>query len=307
MSGRHMANAKRRPGFAPLLAGVLSVACALASGATCMEVIAHRGASGYLPEHTLPAYALGYGQGAHWIEPDVVLTGDGIPIALHDHTLGRTTDVATHFPDRRRHDGQYYAADFAYAEIARLRVVEPRPNRYPHRTFRVPRLEDVVELVHGLNRTTGRNVGVYPELKHPELQPALADAVLAVLNRYEVPVRLQSFDAHVLANLNTDYPRVQLVRNAAQTDDSGLDEIATYAAGIGVSTFALADDVTLVSRAHERGLSVHVFTLRADGERLAGSFTDEVIGLAAFGVDGVFTDHPDQVLSALDSVPGCGR
>ena len=307
MSGRHMANAKHRAGFAPLLAGVLSVACALASGAACMEVIAHRGASGYLPEHTLPAYALGYGQGAHWIEPDVVLTGDGVPIALHDHTLGRTTDVATHFPDRRRDDGQYYAADFAYAEIARLRVVEPRPNRYPHRTFRVPRLEDVLQLVHGLNRTTGRNVGVYPELKHPDLQPGLADAVLAVLNGYEVPVRIQSFDALVLANLDTDYRRVQLVRNATRTDDGGLDEIATYAAGIGVSTFALGDDATLVARAHERGLLVHVFTLRADDERRMGSFADEIIGLAAVGVDGVFTDHPDQVLSALDSVPGCDR
>ena len=289
---------------------LLACAVGLAGGlvdASCMEVIAHRGASGYLPEHTLAAYALGYGQGAHWIEPDVVLTGDGIPIALHDHTLGRTTDVAENFPNRRRDDGKYYAADFAYAEIARLRVVEPRPNRYPHPTFSVPRLEDVLELVHGLNRTTGRNVGVYPELKRPDLQPGLADALLAVLDRYEVPVRLQSFDARVLANLDTDYARVQLVRDAAQTEDSGLDEIATYAAGIGVSTFVLADDATLVARAHERGLLVHVFTLRADDERRAGSFTDEVVDLAAHGIDGVFTDHPDQVLAALESVPDCAR
>ena len=290
-----------------LLLGVLGLGGGVAADAACMEVIAHRGASGYLPEHTLPGYALGYGQGADWIEPDVVLTGNGVPIALHDRTLGRTTDVATHFPGRGREDGQYYAADFTYGQIARLRVVEPRPNRYPHRTFRVPRLEDVLQLVHGLNRTTGRNVGVYPELKHPDLQPGLADAVLAVLNAYEVPVRIQSFDAHVLANLDTDYPRVQLVRNAAQTDDSGLDEIATYAVGIGVSTFALADDATLVARAHERGLSVHVFTLRADDERREGSFADEVVDLAAQEIDGVFTDHPDKALAALESLPGCGR
>lgn len=270
-----------------------------------MEVIAHRGASGYLPEHTLPAYALAYGQGAHWIEPDVVLSADGVPIALHDNTLERTTDVATHYPDRRRADGRHYAADFAYGEIARLRVVEPRPNRYPHATFRVPRLEEVLQLVHGLNRTTGRNVGVYPELKHPELQPGLADAVLAVLSRYELPARVQSFDAHVLAKLDTDHPRVQLVRDATETEDGGLDQIATYAAGIGVSSFALTDDATLVARAHARSLLVHVFTLRADGERRAGSFADEVIGLAAQGVDGVFTDHPDQALAALESLPGC--
>ena len=289
-----------------LLTGVVVLAGGLAADAACMEVIAHRGASGYLPEHTLPAYALGYGQGADWIEPDVVLTGDDVPIALHDNTLERTTDVATHFRDRRRDDGRYYAADFAYAEIARLRVVEPRRNRYPHRTFRVPRLEDVVQLVHGLNRTTGRDVGVYPELKHPALQPGLADAVLAVLARYEVRARLQSFDARVLAKLDTDHPRVQLVRNAARTGDRGLDVIRAYAAGIGVSTFALADDATLVARAHARGLFVHAFTLRADGERRAGSFADEVVGLAAHGVDGVFTDHPDQVFAALESLPGCG-
>ena len=290
-----------------LLAGTVGLATGLAADAACLEVIAHRGASGYLPEHTLPAYALAYGQGAHWIEPDVVLTGDDVPITLHDRTLGRTTDVATRFPDRHRDGGLYYAADFSYAEIARLRVVEPHPNRYPYPTFRVPALQEVLELVHGLNRTTGRNVGVYPELKHPELQPGLADAVLAVLSRYKVPVRLQSFDAHVLANLDTDRPRVQLVRNAAQTDDSGLDEIATYAAGIGVSTFALADDATLVARAHERRLFVHVFTLRADRERRAGSFADEVIDLAAQGVDGVFTDHPDQSLAARETTPGCAR
>ena len=288
-----------------VLVGVVVLASGFPTDAACMEVIAHRGASGYLPEHTLPAYALGYGQGAHWIEPDVVLTGDDVPIALHDSTLERTTDVAAHYAERRRADGRYYAADLAYREIARLRVVEPRPRRYPHPTFRVPRLEDVLQLVHGLNQTTGRNVGVYPELKHPDLQPGLADAVLAVLNRYEVPVRLQSFDADVLAKLDTDRPRVQLVRDVAQTEERGLDRIATYAAGIGVSTFALTRDATLVARAHARGLFVHVFTLRADAEQRTESFADEVIGLAAHGVDGVFTDHPDQVLAALDSAPGC--
>ena len=145
-----------------LLAAVVGLTGGVSTDATCMEVIAHRGASGYLPEHTLPAYALGYGHGAHWIEPDVVLTADDVPIALHDYTLGRTTDVETRFPDRHRDDGLYYAADFTYAEIARLRVVEPRPNRYPHRTFRVPTLDDVLALVHGLNRTTGAAWACFP-------------------------------------------------------------------------------------------------------------------------------------------------
>ena len=287
-----------------VLAGLMGF---LFADAGCMEVIAHRGASGYLPEHTLPAYALGYGQGADWIEPDVVLTADGVPIALHDPTLDRTTDVAARFPDRRRDDGRFYAMDFTYAELSRLRVVEPRSNRYPHTTFRIPRLVDLVELVDGLNRTTGRRVGIYPELKSPDMQPDLASAALAVLGGYDLPVRVQSFDPETLANLDTEYPRIQLVRDAALTTDAGLDRIATYAAGIGVGTGMLADDPTLIGRAHDRGLLVHAFTLRADDEGGPARFDAAVRSLAEQGVDAVFTDHPDQAVAALATLPGCGR
>ena len=264
----------------------------------CLEVIAHRGASGYLPEHTLPAYALGYGQGAGWIEPDVVLTADGVAIALHDVTLDRTTDVAEHYPDRARADGQFYAADFTFAELERLRVVESRPDRFPHETFRVPRLTEVLDLVDGLNRTTGRRAGVYPELKSPETQPGLGDAVLEALAGYDLPVLIQSFDATALAALVTDLPRVQLIASPAQLEPAGLDEIAGYAVAIGVPTILIYRDPAIVEQAHERELAVHAYTLRAD--QLAPGFDSlaaEVEALIAAGVDAVFTDHPDQVLA----------
>lgn len=266
----------------------------------CMEILAHRGASGYLPEHTLPAYALAYGQGAGWIEPDVVLTADGVAIALHDITLDRTTDVAERYPDRARADGRYYAADFTYAEIERLRVVEALPDRYPHRTFRVPRLADVLELVDGLNRTTGRRVGVYPELKSPGVQPDLARTLLAELAGYEWPIRVQSFDDEALAALDTELPRVQLIARPDQLTPAGLNRIASYAIGIGVPKELVFQDAAVVGQAHDLGLQVHAYTLRAD--RLDAAFDSlagEVAALIEAGVDAVFTDHPDQVLALV--------
>ena len=211
---------KRRPTPAST-AWALLVAFSAWPGSACIEVIAHRGASGYLSEHTLAAYALGYGQGAHWIEPDVVLTADGVPIALHDTTLDRTTNVAETFAGRAREDGLHYAADFAYAEISQLRVVEARPGRYPYATFRVPTLAEVLELVQGLNHTTGRRVGIYPELKSPATQPALATKALQVLEGADLPVYLQSFDAKALAALDTDLPRIQLVDENERMADAG--------------------------------------------------------------------------------------
>ncbi|NYM94214.1 glycerophosphodiester phosphodiesterase, partial [Salmonella enterica subsp. enterica serovar Typhimurium] len=105
----------------------LSVALMLAgmtigSGAVAAEkvVIAHRGASGYLPEHTLPAKAMAYAQGADYLEQDLVMTKDDHLVVLHDHYLDRVTDVADRFPDRARKDGRYYAIDFTLDEIKSL-------------------------------------------------------------------------------------------------------------------------------------------------------------------------------------------
>ena len=282
------------------MAGALLFALSAWPGSACIEVIAHRGASGYLSEHTLPAYALGYGQGAHWIEPDVVLTADGVPIALHDTTLDRTTNVAETFAGRAREDGLHYAADLTYAEISQLRVVEARPGRFPYATFRVPRLADVLELVQGLNRTTGRRVGIYPELKSPATQPALAAKALRVLEGADLPVYLQSFDAEALAALDTELPRIQLVDAGDPIADAALDAMAEYAVGIGAFKDMLFRDPSLTARAQAAGLAVHAYTLRADQIGSAfDSLEAEVAALAALGVDALFTDHPDKVISAL--------
>ena len=266
----------------------------------CMEVIAHRGASGYLPEHTLPAYALAFGQGAGWIEPDIVLTADGVAIALHDISLDRTTNVAELYPDRARADGRYYAADFTFVEIGKLHAVEPRSDRYPYATFRVPRLADVLELVDGLNRTTGRRVGIYPELKSPGVQPDLARTLLAELAGHAWPIRIQSFDAEALAALETELPRVQLIARPDQLAPAGLNHIASYAIGIGVPKELVFRDSAIVGQAHDLGLEVHAYTLRADQlDDTFDSLSGEVAALIEAGVDAVFTDHPDQVLALV--------
>ena len=283
--------------------------------ADCVEVLAHRGASGYAPEHTLAAYALAYGQGAPWIEPDLVLTADGVPIALHDLTLDRTTNVAEVFAGRARADGLHYSADFTIAELRRLAVVERRTGRFPHVSLRIPTLKETLDLIDGLNQTTGRRVGVIPELKHPAKQPELGDAVLRVLAHYDLPVRIQSFDAAALAALDTEHPRVLLIRHAAQLTPQGLDGIARWASGIGLPKSILTPTAAspahrppVIALAHERDLAVYAYTLRADqvGESFAG-FADEVTALAQAGVDALFTDHPDQALAALhETGVACG-
>ena len=147
-------------------------------GATAVEsrplVIAHRGASGYLPEHTLAAKAMAHGQGADYIEQDLVLSKDDVPVVLHDVHIDTVTDVAKVFPARKRADGRYYALDFTVAELKRLRVSERFnaktgarvfPGRFPAglAEFRISTLEEELQLIQGLNQCTGRVAGIYPE------------------------------------------------------------------------------------------------------------------------------------------------
>lgn len=140
-------------------------------------VIAHRGASGYLPEHTAEAKALAYGQGADYLEQDVVATRDDRLVVLHDVHLDRVTDVAERFPERRRADGRWYVRDFDLAELETLNVHERTnadgspvfPDRFPAGSgrFRISSVEEELDLVLGLNASTGRTVGIYPEIKRP--------------------------------------------------------------------------------------------------------------------------------------------
>ncbi len=230
-------------------------------------VIAHRGASGYLPEHTLPAKALAHAMGADFLEQDVVLTKDAVPIVLHDIHLDTVTDVAKVYPERARDDGRFYAIDFTLAEIRRLNVSERfdretakavYANRFPvgQGSFSVPTLAEEIELVQGLNKSTGRDVGIYPEIKSPAWHRQqghdISKIVLKVLSKYGYQDRddnvvVQCFDAaeckRLRTELGTKLRLVQLIGendwNEAATDydhlrtAEGLKEIASYADGIG--------------------------------------------------------------------------
>jgi glycerophosphoryl diester phosphodiesterase len=233
-------------------------------------VIAHRGASGYLPEHTLAAKAVAHAMGAHFIEQDVVLCRDGTPIVLHDIHLDSTTDVAQRFPGRARDDGRYYAIDFDIEEIRELRVHERThlgtgqgravyPRRFPVETalFAVPTLAQEIALLAGLDRSRDRRTGLYVELKAPNWHRRegldLSSAVLRVLRDTGYAERpdqvfLQCFDDQTLRELRgafrTPLPLIQLIADKAWGEDSavdydnlrtpaGLDYVATYAQGIG--------------------------------------------------------------------------
>ncbi len=211
-------------------------------------VIGHRGGgSGYLPEHTLEAYALGIELGADYIEPDLVATKDGHLIARHEPNLIATTNVATlpQFAGRRRievvdgvpTDG-YWARDFTLAEIKQLGAIQPvadRGQQFDGR-FKIPTLEEVIELAKRKSRDKDRQIGIYPETKHPTYHQqaglALEDRLLRVLaragwNHRHAPVIIQSFETANLKYLRTrtSLRLVQLV----DADDLAPDGTITYA------------------------------------------------------------------------------
>jgi glycerophosphoryl diester phosphodiesterase len=302
-------------------------------------VIAHRGASGHRPEHTLAAYTLAVEMGADFIEPDLVSTKDGVLVARHENEIGGTTDVATKFASRRTRktiDGDtisgWFTEDFTLAELRTLRAKErlaARSHAYDGQ-FPIPTFEDVIRLADSLGRARGRVVGVYPETKHPTyfrkiglpLEPALLNTLRAhKLDRRDAPVFIQSFEVGNLRalRLETRVPLVLLLSSGAVPYDrrtgrewvtpAGLREIATFADGIGVNTRMLvgtepdAKPTSLVTDAHAAGLLVHAWTLRPEAvflpRRYNGDPLAEVREMASLGVDGIFGDFPDLVVKGL--------
>ncbi len=304
---------------AVLAAGEGGAAAATATQQPGKIVIAHRGASGYLPEHTLPAYTLAYGMGADYIEPDLVLTRDRRLVCLHDIHLEATTNVEQVFPDRAREDGRWYAADFTLAEIRQLRAVERLDGRFPRgkSRFGVPAFAEAIEMIQGLNAGTGRTVGIYPELKAPSWHRAeglpMEEELLAVVERYGyrqdgAPIFVQSFEEESLKRLRqlgSALPHVFLMADAERyrpfLGTEGLAGIAAFADGIGPAKTMIERRPDLVERAHAAGLTVHPYTFRADDvpERY-GSHEEELEHyLFTLGVDGVFTDFPDRARAVL--------
>jgi glycerophosphoryl diester phosphodiesterase len=266
-------------------------------------VIAHRGASGYLPEHTLATKALAYGLGADFLEQDVVATRDSELVVLHDIYLDDVTDVAQHFPRRQRPDGHYYVVDFELDELRGLNVVERRkpgsaavayPDRFPSgmRGLRVVTLDEELQLIQGLNRSMRRSVGIYPEIKDPAWHRAhgvdLAHLLLRKLDDYgyrtaDDAVFVQCFDPGELRRVQHDLhcalKLVQLVGNdaryAALLTPGGLASIAEYATGLGPHYSQLVgyraagpeqgvEVGPVTTWAHAAGLQIHPYTFRRD-------------------------------------------
>ena len=235
-------------------------------------VFAHRGASGYRPEHTLAAYRLAIDLGADYIEPDLVSTKDGVLVARHENEISGTTDVADHpeFADRRTTkviDGRsvtgWFTEDFTLAELKTLRAEERLPLVRPENTaydgmFEVPTLAEVLRLVQREERRTGRDIGVAPETKHPSyfdsIGLSLEEPLVRTLERFGLDskrsdVAVQSFEVGNLRELDrmTNVPLVQLVDAVAGPADlpgttyasmvtrSGLKAIARYADWLGAN------------------------------------------------------------------------
>ncbi len=231
------------------LAVLAALATPLAQAASPI-VIGHRGASGYLPEHTLEAYALAIQQGAHYIEPDLVATKDGVLIARHEPMLGATTDVASRpeFTSRRTTkmvDGvsttDWFASDFTLAEIKTLRAVQPRAGRPQNFNglYQIPTLDEVISLAKTKSVEVGRTIGIYPETKHPvfhkNLGLALEDRLVTTLaaagwNHAGAPVFIQSFEVANLKELNgkTDVKLVQLIDADDVNADGSMSLVAPY-------------------------------------------------------------------------------
>ncbi len=334
--------------FALMVPLVLSGALAAvpAAAQTEMLIIAHRGASAERPEHTLAAYELAIDQGADYIEPDLVATKDLALVSRHENELSGTTDVASReeFEDRRRDktiDGQkvagWFAEDFTLAELRTLRAKERIASLRPANArfdglYQVATLAEIVKLVRAKEAATGRRIGLYPELKHPDflLQGSgidMVDLLLRDLKQLNItpadPVFIQSFEVAPLQRLNqrSEFKLVQLVapidgpadepamRYAEMVTPTGLVEIAKYADVVGANiAMILEPDGTptaLVADAAAAGLAVHAWTIRPENEFLPPMLRsgDDPKGkgcgdvklaamLRAAGVAGVFSDGP---------------
>lgn len=292
-------------------------------------VIAHRGASGHRPEHTLEGYALAVQMGADFIEPDLVNTKDGVLVARHENEIGGTTDVANKFAARKTRkviDGDtivgWFTEDFTLAELRTLRAKERlafRSHAYDG-LFNVPTFDEVLALADSLGRRRGRTVGVYPETKHPTYfrgiglpieEPMLRTLRARGLDRADAPVFIQSFESANLRLLATQtrVRLIQLVSTALQVTPTSLRDIATYAYGIGANTRQVvgADSAavpsTLIADAHANGLMIHVWTLRSETvflpKRYGGDPLAEVREMVRLGVDGIFGDFPDVLVRGV--------
>ncbi|PCI87803.1 MAG: glycerophosphodiester phosphodiesterase [Hyphomicrobiales bacterium] len=310
-------------------------------------IVAHRGAPAYLPEHSLPSKVLAYGMGADYLEQDIVLTKDNVPVILHDHYLDTVTNVAQVFKTRAREDGRYYAIDFTLAEIKSLNLTERfnretgeaiYAGRFPlwQSTFKVPTLVEEIELIQGLNKSTGKNVGIYPEIKAPAFHRAegkdISKIVIEILAEYGYDdktdaVYLQCFDWNETQRIRNELgykgKLVQLLAENSWGESpdvdfdylktaQGLADIAKIADGIGPWMTQIVPEfdannqpiiTDLVKNAHENGLQIHPYTFRQDSLPKWAKTQEETMQLFLYdiGVDGLFTDFTDVAVKFVEN------
>ena len=270
-------------------------------------VIAHRGASGYLPEHTYSGAVMAFASGADFLELDVVMTKDGHLIVMHDLTLNATTNVEERFPEKNNKNGKSQVIDFTLNEIKLLKVHERSsrtgknaafPQRFPidSQLFEIPTLDNMINLVKGLSKSSGRIMGLYIEIKAPEFHKKHnkdpASMLLKMLKHHGFkeatdPVFIQSFDSKTLKKLRYQHKtRLRLIQligenhwRLSDTDftylksEKGLNEVSKYADGIGPWMNQLVTGVdlsgnfkitNLVKNARRKDLLIHSYTFRAD-------------------------------------------
>lgn len=287
-------------------------------------VVAHRGASGYLPEHTLEAYSMAHAFNVDYIEPDLVMTKDNQIVIMHDIHLDKTTNVKEIFPKRKRKDGQFYVIDFTLAELKKLSLHERlKGKRFPNKkaNFEIPTFIEFIELIQGLNKSRNKNIGIIPEIKSPEFhlkeKKDITKKVLSILKRYGYEKNgmaiIQCFYAPTLKRikfeLKSNISLFQLIAENSwgetSTDydklmsEQGIKDIATYADGIG-PWYPQLEKKPLVKWAHQNGLKVIPYTHRVDDLPLMmsnKSFLDKLF--IDQKIDGIFSDFSDTVMEYL--------
>lgn len=299
-------------------------------------IIAHRGASGYLPEHSLEGVAMAHAWGVDYIEADLVVTKDNHLVVLHDHYIDTTTNVAELFPKRKRKDGRYYAVDFKLAEIEKLSLNERVDiktkeqvfkNRFGRKMkhFKVPTFDEFVELILELNRTTGRNIGIYPELKgytfHKKEGKDILGIFMKTLKKYGLEksdkVIVQSFHPQPLIDLKEKYKsplmRVQLIAEDSWKETevkyykmkskAGIKKVAEYADAIGPWLGQLKSTPEILSYARQNNLKVHAYTHRVEAVKEMGKTDREFIKFLAqdLKLDGIFSDQADVVKRIIEN------
>lgn len=292
-------------------------------------IIAHRGASGLYPEHTILAYETAIAQGADFIEPDLVMTKDGVLITRHDPYLSDTTNVADHpeFADRKKKRvtpmgemEDWWVDDFTLAEIKTLKARQ----QFPARTMEFNDKLDIVTFDEVMDvalkaAREGKKVGLHIEAKWPGyyssvgldmVDPIIEGMKAKGLAEAGIPVFIQCFEPEFLAafSAKSDLPTIQNMVGPPYNKMLGLEyDIETMpTTGVGAEkSFILNEDGTttdFVDRAHARGLLVHVYTVR-DDQPLKGyaSAKAELEALIAAGADGIWVDYPETGVAVRDA------